>query len=98
MAKTPTDADTDLVEDIQEENRILKQILGIFIKVVVVDGTQYRPTWPLGAGGEHLRLARGWECHFQPTTTKCEYPESLKDAALTQAANKEGLKPKEDGE
>ena len=74
------ETEADPVEILEEENRILRATLGVFFKVIVVDGKQYCPGHPLCAGCEHLTVARGWECYYKPQTVECAYPDDLRKA------------------
>ncbi len=76
------EAELDPVEVLEEENRILKATLGVFFKVIVVDGKQYRPSIGLCRGCEHITMARGWECYFKPMTIECEYPDDIRAQAV----------------
>lgn len=46
-------------------------------KVVVIDGVEYTPGYPLCSGCDELTIARGWECFYDRETTECKYPDSL---------------------
>lgn len=67
--------------ELEQENKKLKEVLDVFFKVVVVNGKQYRPGYPLCSGCPNLTIARGWECWYKPHTTECEYPEELEFSA-----------------
>ena len=49
-------------------------------KIVVIDGIEYRPGFPLCAGCPELTVARGWECYYKRNTQECKFPEELKRA------------------
>lgn len=78
-----------LVEgDENDEYNTLMEALDIFFKVIVVDGEQYRPGYPLCAGCPELTIARGWECFYKPQTTECKYPDQLLKATQDRAVAK----------
>lgn len=79
----------DIIDDLDAKNAALVEALEVFFKVVIVDGKQYRPGYPLCAGCDELTIARGWECFYKPQTTECKYPDSLKKAALAKAGGEE---------
>lgn len=69
-------------EELGIENKQLKDTLNVFFKVVIVNGKQYMPGYPLCAGCPNLIIGRGWECWYRRHTTECEYPDELVLAAL----------------
>ena len=62
---------------LEQQNASLVEALDVFFKVIVVDGEQYRPGYPLCEGCDELTIARGWECFYKPHTTECKYPDGV---------------------
>ena len=82
------------VERLEKKNAALVELLlskaealEVFFKVVVVDGKQYRPGYPLCAGCEELTIARGMECFYKKQTPECKYPDEIIKEALAQAGD-----------
>ena len=75
--------------ELQLEIQQLEYTLRTFKKIVVIDGMEYMPGYPLCQGCDELTLARGWECYYKRTTTECKYPEDVL-RAVKEAQNEGG--------